>query len=99
MCLLLPLSASPYPVEQVKAILQAKYPIHFVHFWFLKRHLNWKFKTFVCFVCVCVFFFFFFFQSYAPLPFNAFVAKFIHGYLKAISQNPIKAKNQFCILI
>ena len=34
-------------------------------------------------------------QSYAPLPFNAFVAKLIHVYLKAISQNTIKAKISF----
>ena len=31
-------------------------------------------------------------QSYTPLPFNAFVPKLIHLYLKAISQNQIKSK-------
>ena len=33
-------------------------------------------------------------QSYAPLPINTFIPKLIHVYLKAISQNPIKANNQ-----
>ena len=50
----------------------------------------WKFKMFVFLTKI---------QSYAPLPFNVFVPKSIHVYLKAISQNPIKAKNQFCTLI
>ena len=40
MCLLLSLSASPYPKEQVRAIPQLKYLIHFPHFRFLRGHLN-----------------------------------------------------------
>ena len=32
-------------------------------------------------------------------PFNAFVAKLIHAYLKAIAKNPIQVQNQFCMLI
>ena len=50
----------------------------------------WKVKLFVFFTKL---------QSYAPLPFNAFVPKLIHVFMKAISQNPIKANNQFCMLI
>ena len=40
-----------------------------------------KFNNFVCLTEI---------QSYAPLPFNAFVPKLILVYRKAISQNPIK---------
>ena len=38
----------------------------------------WKFNVFVFLAKV---------PSYAPIPFNAFVAKCIHMYLKAISRN------------
>ena len=51
---------------------------------------TWLFKVFVFMTRI---------QSYAPIPVNAFVPKSIHGYLKSILQNPIKAKNQFCIFI
>ena len=50
----------------------------------------WKFKVFVFLTKI---------QSYAPLPFDAFIPKLMHVYLKTTSQNPIRAKNQFCMFI